>query len=121
MAVRESIPPLLSTGQVLLRALDKADCLNTAFAAQCSAPSLSTPAPSTTSVPGEHHQFVLKEVSISAVAKKLSLLNARKAPGLDQISNRLLKGCAERLAKPLSHIINLSFSTGVFPDSWKKQ
>ena len=41
------------------------------------------------------------------------------ASGPDNISNRVLKECAISLAFPLHQLINYSFSTGEFPNSWK--
>ena len=53
------------------------------------------------------------------ICKCLSSLNVRKASGLDEISQRLLRDCASGLAESLCHVFNLSLRTGVFPRLWK--
>ena len=42
-----------------------------------------------------------------------------KAIGLNNISARLLKEAAPIVTQTLTFIINLSFTTGIFPDAWK--
>ena len=42
-----------------------------------------------------------------------------KSPGFDGISNKVLKHVADVVAPPISHIMNLSFSNGVFPSELK--
>lgn len=42
-----------------------------------------------------------------------------KAPGIDNLSNSLLKHIKDEIVSPLTHLFNLSLSTGTFPDSWK--
>ena len=39
---------------------------------------------------------------------------------LDNIPAYLLKDCANVIAQPLTHIINNSMSTGIFPTDWKR-
>ena len=39
-----------------------------------------------------------------------------KSPGVDGIKPELIKQCYEILVNPLTHIYNVSFLTGVFPD-----
>ena len=46
-------------------------------------------------------------------------LNKHKSPGPDGISNRILSLLIEQIKKPLTHIINLSMSKGVFPEKLK--
>ena len=47
-------------------------------------------------------------------------LDISKACGYDNISNRVLKLCADGIYKPLTRrLINLSFSTGQYPTGWK--
>lgn len=48
----------------------------------------------------------------------LSLKND-KAPGKDGLKNSLIKRLCPLILKPLTHIINLSLSSGIFPESWK--
>lgn len=46
-------------------------------------------------------------------------LNDRKSAGYDNIGPRLLKLALPHILHPLLFIFNLSFSTGVFPDTLK--
>ena len=49
----------------------------------------------------------------------LNNLSAWKANGPDDIGNQVLKFCAIPLAEPIAHLINMSFKSGIFPQSWK--
>ena len=40
--------------------------------------------------------------------------------GHDSISSKLVKSIGESVSKPLMHVINLSFTTGIIPDDMKK-
>lgn len=46
-------------------------------------------------------------------------ISSNKASGLDNISARLLKEAAPIVTRSLTFIINLSITTGVFPNAWK--
>jgi hypothetical protein len=48
----------------------------------------------------------------------MSLKNTR-ASGFDEITTKTLKLCAKSICGPLSHIINLSFTGGIFPEELK--
>ena len=50
---------------------------------------------------------------------QLELTNNSKATGLDKISARLLRECADLISNSLCLIFNCSISTGVFLDEWK--
>ena len=65
------------------------------------------------------HVFTLTETSIDTVLKLINSLPLNKACGLDGISCRLLKEVAPIVVPSLTHIINLSIITGIFPDEWK--
>ena len=54
------------------------------------------------------------------VLKQLRALKRKKATGLDNLPSALLKDCADAIAGPLSHLINLSLKTGTVPLIWKK-
>ena len=56
---------------------------------------------------------------ISSICKQLKGLKTKKAIGLDNIPNRLLKLAADSSAPSLTFIFNLSISSGIFPDEWK--
>ena len=49
----------------------------------------------------------------------LSRINERKAPGLDNIPNKLIKLAAEIISPSLTEIFARSISTGIFPSEWK--
>ena len=49
----------------------------------------------------------------------LSRINERKAPGLDNIPNKLIKIAAEIISPSLTEIFARSISTGIFPSEWK--
>ena len=53
------------------------------------------------------------------VCAKVNNLNARKAIGIDKLSNRLLKVGAPIIAKPLTKLFNHSLETGIFPSEFK--
>ncbi|XP_072044539.1 uncharacterized protein [Amphiura filiformis] len=63
--------------------------------------------------------FHFCHITTCLVLKQLKKLNPHKATGLDNISARLLKAGAEPLSAPLTHIFNLSVTTGTVPSKWK--
>ena len=65
------------------------------------------------------HTFTLKATTNDTVLKLINSLPLNKASGLDGISCRLLKEAAPFVVPSLTHIINLSITTGIFPDEWK--
>ena len=99
---------------------DKADCLNSVFAVQCSAPpSTGKPRVSSTSV-DISESFSFTAIAQESVKKSLSKLNVWKAVGPDGIPNRVLKECAATLAEPLTFIFNWSLASGLFSIQWKQ-
>lgn len=50
----------------------------------------------------------------------LNTLNNKSGVGPDEIPPSFLKSCMIPLTKPLHYLFNLSLSSGVFPDCWKK-
>ena len=65
------------------------------------------------------HRFELKTTEYSKVLSLLSKLCKSKATGLDKISARLLRECADLIASSLCSIFNRSIVSGVFPVEWK--
>ncbi len=63
--------------------------------------------------------FDLKEVELKTIAEAIRDLRPSTSCGVDGLTARLLKQSGPAIIKPLHYIINLSISTGVFPDSWK--
>ena len=104
LQLQNIIPPLHTSGKVYLSAREKADCLNAMFAAQCSAPAAQKLPP----VKELSASFSFEPISASDVFKSLSSVNVWKAPGLDDVSQHLLKECAEGIAELLCNIFNLS-------------
>ena len=65
------------------------------------------------------NSFFLKEATCDEVLLEIRQLKPGKSPGVDGIKPELIKQCYEILVNPLTHIYNVSFLTGVFPDIWK--
>ena len=55
----------------------------------------------------------------SQVFLLLNKLSKSKATGLDKISARLIRECADLICISISKIFNCSLTTGIFPDDWK--
>lgn len=55
----------------------------------------------------------------SEIIQHISSLNNTKSAGIDDITAEMLKLAAEIIAGPISHIVNLCFQTGSFPDALK--
>ena len=49
----------------------------------------------------------------------MNRLNKSKAAGLDKISARLIRECADLICIPIRDISNQSVSQDIFPDDWK--
>ncbi len=63
------------------------------------------------------HVFTLSE---DEVRRELRRVNIRKAAGLDGITGRVLRSCADQLAGLFTSIFNESLATSVVPTSFKK-
>ena len=63
--------------------------------------------------------FKFEPVSKEKVRRHLAQLKSTKSPGHDNLPPRLLKDCANVIAKPLTHIINLSLNTSLVPNKLK--
>ncbi len=59
-------------------------------------------------------------VSEDEVRRELKRVNVRKAAGLDGITGRVLRSCADQLAGLFTSIFNESLATSVVPTSFKK-
>lgn len=64
--------------------------------------------------------FDFNVVTEDYVKDKLLSLSDDKATGIDDISCKLLKMGADEIVSPLTYIINLSLTKGIFPKKWKK-
>ena len=63
--------------------------------------------------------FKIQMVTVSNVVKTINSLKNSSATGVDFIDTRTVKLAANLIAPMLTHIINLSISTGTFPTRWK--
>lgn len=63
--------------------------------------------------------FFFQPTDENEIKNTINELRAESAPGIDLISAHLLIKCQDYLAKPLTHICNLSISQGVFPSALK--
>jgi hypothetical protein len=59
------------------------------------------------------------KIECKGVENLLKNINTDKASGPDNISNKVLKSCAEELAPVISHIFQLSLETGSLPTYWR--
>lgn len=69
-------------------------------------------------VPPPTGGFKLSPVSCTEVSEVLSSLK-NSAPGYDNLSAELLKLVSDVIVKQLTHIFNLSFSSGIVPQELK--
>ena len=65
-------------------------------------------------------KFSLKTVTEKMVSKVMRSLKKKKSKGEDGISQDVIMMGEKALLTPITHIINSSISTGVFPNHWKK-
>lgn len=63
--------------------------------------------------------FNIQPPSIETVSKLLASIDERKAVGLDNLPNRLLKISSDIIAPSLTSIFHRSITTGIFPTEWK--
>ena len=65
-------------------------------------------------------KFEIPPMTLEFVQKQLASLNPSKATGLDGLSANVLKISSPTIAAPLTKIFNLSISSKIFPDNFKK-
>ena len=58
-------------------------------------------------------------ISPVKVQEKLQHLNLYKSTGSDMLHPRILRALEDKLARPLTHILNNSVETGIIPEHWK--
>ena len=70
---------------------------------------------------GPHQQetFFLSPVVSSDVNEMICTLDQSKASGYDDLPARMLVDAKDFVSEPLAFILNLSFSTGIFPNKLK--
>jgi hypothetical protein len=64
-------------------------------------------------------RFQFKQTNNDQVFSVLSKLCKSKVTGLDQISARLVRECADLISSSITNIFNLSLTLGTFPEDWK--
>lgn len=70
-------------------------------------------------IAGNVNSIFLQPASESEISDIIKLSKSKKSAGVDELSDYLLKRCCRHIVKPLTHIINLSMSTGCFPNDMK--
>ena len=106
-----------SNGAYVSDDLDRADALNTAFAAKFADPSVQCFPDAPAYAVGTMNQICVSEATVRAALKMVS---PNKACGPDNISARIIIECADELAVPLTKICQLSVMSGEFPKRWKQ-
>ena len=64
--------------------------------------------------------FVNKDISLHEVEVAIDELNVQKSPGIDGVSNDILKNSKLVIAPMLCHLFNKVLEVGVYPDDWCK-
>ena len=67
----------------------------------------------------EGKTFKIKKVKEDEILKILKNLKASKLAGIDNVPQRMIRDTAEELYKSLSHLVNLSIQTSMFPNTEK--
>ena len=70
-------------------------------------------------VKGINNRFEFRPTDSGQVLKLLNKLNKSKGAGLDKLSSRLIRECADLISPYISIIFNCCLTTGTFPDDWK--
>jgi hypothetical protein len=65
-------------------------------------------------------EFQLGRTSPAEIANIIQAFDCKLSTDIDGVSTKLLKAIAIEISFPLSHIFNLSLSTGIFPDALKR-
>ena len=68
---------------------------------------------------GSESVFTLKPVHPDLIYRILGELRNSKATGMDNIDTRALKIVKEEITPAMTHIVNLSIKSSVFPTKWK--
>ena len=99
-------------------AKEKACVFNEYFCAQCRLDSESVVLPPLPDI--TNTRFISNiTTTVTEVNNLLKGIDISKACGVDGVGNHLLKLSADGISQSFASIINISFSTGVFPKAWK--
>ena len=66
-----------------------------------------------------HNKFSFSSTSSSIVFSHLNKLCRSKATGLNNISAKIIRECADLISVSLCDLFNKSLLSGIFPDDWK--
>ena len=69
--------------------------------------------------PVNFNKFSFRPTTSSIVFTHLNRLSKTKSTGLDNISAKLIRECADIISGPLCDLFNKSLKSGIFPDDWK--
>ncbi|XP_046686943.1 uncharacterized protein LOC124372582 [Homalodisca vitripennis] len=69
--------------------------------------------------PEDITKLILTDTTVREVEEIISSLKNKTSSGLDEISAKLVKHCAETIIAPLVDVINKSFKSGIFPSALK--
>ncbi len=69
--------------------------------------------------PENVNSMFLHMTSPAEILTAISNLDSKKASGPDQIPAKVIKHCSQEISGVLSRLINMSFTTGVFPSDLK--
>ena len=73
----------------------------------------------TTFLTCNNSSFQFFPISSNIVFSHLNKLSRSKATGLDNISARFIRECADLISVPISDLFNKSLTSGIFPDDWE--
>ena len=113
------IPDLASNGKLAADPAAKAAALNEQFASVAVVDDPRIPLPSLDQHPCLPNAFRAPIITTAGVRKAIAKLKLNKSPGMDGISNEVVKALAPSLSYPLCLLFNLSFRKGKFPSAWK--
>ncbi|KAI5637383.1 reverse transcriptase (RNA-dependent DNA polymerase) domain-containing protein [Phthorimaea operculella] len=66
------------------------------------------------------NSIYLEPLTPNEIGTIIRSLRNTNATGYDNISTKVIKFCTEELLQPLTHLVNLSFENGLFPNLLKK-
>jgi hypothetical protein len=67
----------------------------------------------------ESEQFSLSQITREELVAVVMNMPSNKSPGMDKVTTKVIKDCLSTVSKPLTEIINLSFTFNIFPTAWK--
>jgi hypothetical protein len=113
-----SIPTIEHNNVVITDSIGKAEAFNSFFVSHSNIDTSNASLPDETS---EDNNNTLETLNVTEedVYQILKSLDTNKAIGLDGVSPKLLKLCAEEIVPSLTRLFNLSLQSGIFPESWK--